>query len=489
MKGNFFKSRKFKFGTVATALTAFFIAIVVIINVIFSLLVDTYSWKMDVTSYNLYSISDRTKEIVNALTKDQKIELTVVYAEDNYPEYSKEIIKRFANLSENISVSYVDPEVNPQVLTSFGAEYKITEGAIVVRNGTRTRVIDYEDTINQDYNTQAITYKVEECLASAVLYVTKEEIPLVYFVSNHGESGYDALKNMIANNGADVEEVSLGQLAEFDEKARVMFICGPTVDYSEAEIRMLQEFVTNGYQYERDLFVFSDPDSPDLPNLEAFLAEWGIKFEDNLVLETDAYRAASIAQAFTGSTAAAPLYGMPVLTGNEVSATTITTDIACVVPNARAITFENIGITEVVSLMESSKDSYAKSTDKVNINYNKSSEDQEGPFSLAVVATRYKYEHNIAVESHVFAAGSLDMINEFFVSYNYTGNGEFIYDVYMMMVGENESEIVGASKTAQTVLMILDDKTVEIATAVFAIAIPVAFLVIGLIVFIRRRYL
>ena len=486
-KNAFFKSRKFKYGSVATGLTVAFIAVVIIINVIFSLLTDAFSWKLDVTSYDLYSISDTTKQIVNALAKDQKIELTVVYSEDNYPEDSREIIKRFANLSENISVKYVDPDVNPQIITAFGTEYSITEGAIVVQNGNRTRVIAFEDTYEQDTSTYAVTYKIEECLASAVMYVTKEEVPLVYFVTGHGESGYEAMMNMIANNGADVKEVNLSQLSSFDDQARVMFLSGPIYDYNESEIRLLQEFLTNDYHYERDLFFFANNKAPKLPNLEAFLAEWGITLQRNVVLESENYSASSLAQYFTGSSAGAPLYGIPTYTGNEVSATTITADLNCVVPNSCALTIANVGITEVVSILQSSEESYAKSTDVVNVNYNKSSEDEEGPFTLAAVATRYKYEDNVAVESHLFAAGSLDMANEFFVTNN--GNGEFLFNVYRMMVGENELEIVGAAKKAGSVLMVLDDTTVDVATAVFAVAIPLVFLVIGLVVFIRRRYL
>ena len=79
------------------------------------------------------------------------------------------------------------------------------------------------------------------------------------------------------------------------------------------------------------------------------------------------------------------------------------------------------------------------------------------------------------------------MINEFFVTNN--GNGEFLFNTYRMMVGENELEILGAAKKAGSALMVLDDTTVDVATAVFAVAIPLVFLVIGLVVFIRRRYL
>lgn len=485
MKGNFFKSRKFKYGSVSTALTAVFIALVVIVNVIFTLLTDAYSWQVDVTSYDLYSISDSTKQIVNALTKEDKVELTVMYNEEQYPEQFREMVKRFVNLSDNIECTYVDPDVNPSALTAFGSEYSITEGAIVVKNGERIRVISFSDMYEQDSSTYAITYKVEECLASAVLLVTKEQVPLVYFVTGHGESGYDSFKSLIANNGADVLEVKLNQLSSFDDMARVMVICGPAIDYSETEIRVLQEFLANDYNYERDLFFFADPEAPDLPNLEAFLAEWGIGLGDNVVLESDNYTAAT----YASSTDSVPLYLIPSYTDATVSEVTITADYLSVVPNARSIEllFETSGITETVALMTTSEESYAKNFDSVNANYQKADGDAEGPFNVAVAATRYKFLNNVAVESHVFAAGSVDMLGEYYMTYN--GNGAFLYNVYQMMVGENESEIVGASKVASSTVMTLDTATVRWGSIIFIAIIPAIFLVIGLVVYIRRRYL
>ncbi len=481
----FYRTRKFKYGSAATGLTVAFVAVAVIINIIFSLLSNTYSWNLDMTSYNLYGISNSTRQIVNALTKDQKIKLTVIYKESEYPEQFSETIKRFANLSDNITCSYVDPDVNPSVLTAYGSEFKVEQGSVVVQCGDRTRVIAFNDMYEQDSSTYAVTYKTEECLASAVLYVTKEEVPLVYFLTGHGETGYSNLMSLIANNGADVREVKLSQLSSFDKQARVMVISAPTMDYSESEIRQLQEFMANDYQYERDMFYFSSPASPELPNLDTFLADWGFQLENNVVMEDDQHSASSYASA----SEAKSLYLIPSYADAEVSGTKITADYLSVVPNARAIKllFEESGITTTTALMTTSDGSYAKSSDNVNAGYSKAAGDAAGPFTVGAVSTRYKYENNVAVESHLFLAGSVDMLGENYIKYN--GNGAFLYRVYQMMVGENESEIVGASKLATSTTMTLDTATVRNAAIVFIAVIPGIFLLIGLIVYIRRRYL
>ena len=59
-KASFFKSRGFKYGSLATALTAILIVVVIAANIVFSILTDTYSWALDFTSTNIYEISDAT---------------------------------------------------------------------------------------------------------------------------------------------------------------------------------------------------------------------------------------------------------------------------------------------------------------------------------------------------------------------------------------------------------------------------------------------
>ena len=485
--GSFFKSRKFKYGSVATALTAVFIAIVIIINVIFSLLTDAYAWELDLTSNDLYSISTQSKQIVNTLVKnDQKIKFTVMYDESEYPSPFADIIKRFAALSEHIELTFIDTVANPTALTSFGEEYSIAEGAVVVESKARLRVVNFEDMYTLNDSGSVSSYNVEERLAAAILYVTQEDVPLTYFITGHGESGYDAFKSLIANNGSDVEEVQINQLSEFDEMAKTMVICGPMRDYSQTEIRKLQDFLANDYAYERNLFYFSNPEAGKLPNLEAFLAEWEIELDHTLVLEDDNHNAST----YASKPSEAPLYVIPsYVTPEEEDAVDLSAGVLCVVPQTGSIRIVNDerNTVDTVELLTTSDGSYAKSTDSIISSYGKSKEDLEGPFTLAALATKSNFSSNVEQESHVFVAGSVAMLNEGYITYN--GNGEYLFNIYQMMVDETELEVAGATKTVSSAYMTLDETTTTWTYIIFLGIIPALCLVIGAIVFIRRRFL
>lgn len=485
--GSYFKSRKFKYGSVSTALTAVFIAIVVIINVIFSLLTDAYAWELDLTDNDLYSISTQSKQIVNTLTKNQKIKFTVMYDESEYPSPFADIVKRFAALSENIELTFIDTVANPTALNSFGEEYSITEGAVVVESQARLRVVNFEDMYTLDDTTGSVSsYNVEERLAAAILYVTQEDVPLTYFLYGHGESGYDAFMSLIANNGSDVEEVQINQLDTFDEMAKTMVICGPMRDYSEAEIRKLQDFLANDYSYERNLFYFSSPESPKLPNLEAFLAEWEIELDHTLVLEDDNHNAST----YASKPSEAPLFTIPsYVVPEEEGAIDLSASVLCVIPYTGGVRIVNDerNIVDTIALLTTSEGSYAKSTDAIISGYGKTKEDLEGPFTLAAIATKSNFSNNVEQQSHVFVAGSVAMLDQSYITYN--GNGEYLFNIYQLMVDETELEVAGATKTVASSYMTLDETTTTWAYVLILGVIPILCLVIGAIVFIRRRFL
>ena len=55
MKNSIFKSKKFKYGGSAAALTVIVIALVLILNVVFTSLANTNGWYTDLTGASIYS--------------------------------------------------------------------------------------------------------------------------------------------------------------------------------------------------------------------------------------------------------------------------------------------------------------------------------------------------------------------------------------------------------------------------------------------------
>lgn len=499
-KKSIFSSRKFKYGSVATALTAVVVVVVVVVNLLFSMLADAYSWRMDLTSTDIYEIAQETKNMVDTYVEKndavEKIEIEILCAEaDMMPQFT-ENIKRFCNLSDKIDYTYINTVVNPQILSEYVenyAEYDIQEGYIVVKNGDRMRVIKSEDMVASTYDQISQSYVVtditiQSALASAVLYVTKDEIPMVYFITGHNESGYEAIMRMIANNGADVQIKLLDQIDTFDDNARAMFICGPTADFTSKEIAKLDAFIRNNNKFERDIFYFHNAlQAPkNMPNLKGFLEDWGIQINYDMVMDSEEY-----------TTVDSPRYIYPTMTGttiNDVEEITITSSQYLMIPESCSITplikegESNADGINVTTLAKTSEDSWSQPCDSMSANYEKRDEDQKGPFTLAAMSTFYTSDNsNVLVASHVFAAGSLQMLDETYLKG--TGNGEFVFSAYQKAVGENDEVIKSASKDWVYTTMSLSADTIRWTAIFFVGVIPGICLVAGLIVYIRRRYL
>lgn len=480
-KQKLFKSRKLKYGTLATAMIALVIVVVIAANMVLSALSDRFSWALDFTSTGLYDISEETQEVINSIDPSVEIEITVFYDENTYPHYIAEPVKRFANLSDNITVSYIDPEKNPASLTKFGTEYNVEAGAVVINNGDRVRVFNVADYFTVDEETGSMYIYIEERLAAGLLYVTKENIPVVYFLTGHGEEGYANLMSAIANNGADVEEINLlSDAPEFDDDSKVMVITNPTRDYSESEIRVIEDFLSNNNEYGRNVMYFSATDSLELPNLENFLATWGIEYADDIVLESENYSMQNY-----------PNQLLPSYTEEEIMNTgsTLSTVAALYAPNARSINtlFTESNVYKTQPIVLSSSESYSRDSSIVNQTYDRVDTDKSGPFNLAVMSMKYKYINNVQHQSYVLACGSTAMIQSDY--FNYSGNVELFMQLYKLMVDEQDDTILAAQKSSSSSVASITSTQSDIMLAVTVFIIPIVIIVIGLVIFIRRRFL
>ena len=480
-KTGFFRSRGFKYGSFATAITALLIIVVIAANMVLSTLSDRYSWALDFTSTGMYDISDATKQAVNSLDPSVEIEITVFYNESGYPYYLSEPIKRFANLSDSISVTYIDPEKNPASLTKYGTEYSIQSGAVVVTSGDRVRVFNVDDYLEQDTETGSMYIYIEERLAAGVLFVTKDVIPVVYFVNGHGEEGYDSLMNLIANNGAEVKEINLMTDTEgFDPASKLMVICNPTRDYSDSEIRIIDDFLNNDNKLGRNIMYFSSTDAISVPNLEKYLAEWGIQFNNDMVLD-DEY--------CVGTT---PYMVIPQFTTEELmnTGTVPSTVISPITPNARSINllFSENSLYKTQKIITSlDESSYSRDKTYVSTTWDRQDSDTPGPFTLAAMSMKYKYINNVQVQSYALVCGSTDMLESNILTYS--GNGEYLMQLYKLMIDEQDDTILAARKYSTSTVAALTKNQTLTMTLVVLVVLPLICLIIGLIVYIRRRFM
>ncbi|HHX57327.1 MAG TPA: hypothetical protein GX710_04850 [Clostridiales bacterium] len=106
-----FDSKKLRYGTLATAITAIFIVVVVLINVIVGIVMDKYPLKADLTANKIYEVSEKTINYLEGIKSDVEIVVmsdeTLYKANSNYKKAS-EVLEKYAKYSDKIKVKYID---------------------------------------------------------------------------------------------------------------------------------------------------------------------------------------------------------------------------------------------------------------------------------------------------------------------------------------------------------------------------------------------
>lgn len=477
-KKNIFNNRRFKYGSLATALTVSLIAVVVILNVVCTLLTTNYSLKLDITGDDLYKLNTQTLQIIDKTEKD--VSFTILSDETSYTAQFKEILRRIVRTSDHFSLEFVDPDKNPTFASSFGSQYNIEEGALIMQCGSKVRVIQMDEMYEADTESGSITYLLEERVASSLLGFMEERDEIIYFVTGHGESTDDTFRSLFSNNGYTVQDIQLYKGMSFDPEATLMVIVAPMRDYSVAEVSAVESFLTNHYEYGRNLMFFSSASSVALPNIESLLYDWGIEMNRDMVIEGDSTRYISL-----------PTIFQPDVAENDLTENLNAGTVPTILSATRSLKarFETNGNLTVGAILTTPETSYAKPTGEDNTitTYNKEDGDTEGPLNVALMSQLLKVYNNQNVYSNVFVSGSSDMLISDYMSY--ANNGDFLMNVYDMMMQREGDTVLDAVKYTASQSLVLTDAQKMVINIVVMGVIPGIVLILGIIVFIRRRYL
>ena len=481
-KTSFFKTRSFKYGSMSTAIIALFVVVVIAANLLLSALSDRFSWSIDLTSTDLYELSEATIETINSIDDDVDVKITVMSSESSFPPYLLEPIKRFANLSDNISTEFIDIEKNPSAITSYDEEYGVSEWTVIISNGGRFRVFNATDYLSYDQSSGVTTITLEDKLSAGLLYVTNDIIPTVYFFKGHGEDGYQSLLNTVELTGSETKEVNIFETTPtFDQSSKMIVIANPTSDYSPTEIRMLQDFMSNNNEFGRSIMYFSAPGAPSLPNLEAFLKEWGIVLNNDIVLEGETLSLQQQANqmAVYHTTDAIMDSGVALTTDNS----------AIYVPDARSIDllFDESSSYKTQAVLSTSADSYSKDMTVPVTSYEKKDGDKSGASDIAVLSMYSKYDSNVQKQSYLFVSGSTGVItNE---NYSYYGASDMFKTLYKVMIDETDDILTETHKNTSSPFANVTSTEEDVFFYLAVIALPLLIIVVGLVIFARRRFL
>jgi ABC-type uncharacterized transport system involved in gliding motility auxiliary subunit len=383
-KNSWMQARQTKYGAYAAVYTLVVLAVLVVGN----WLANSHNKTIDVTSNKQYTLSDQTKKVVGNLKSDLNI---YYFDQSSGYDRARDMLDRYANLSPKLKISYVDPDKKPDVARVEGARQM---GDVIVDSGTKKETA------------KALT---EQELTGAIIRAIKTGQRTACFVKGSGEhsiddtgrDGYSTIKTALEANNYKTQSISLLEKPEVPADCSIVIVGGPKHDYLQPAVDALKTFVKNGGTAIVALdpvLNLPPPDNKlgDTPNLVAMVADWGVSFKGDVVLDMSA---------------ASQMFGqLSPIVGSYTSHAIVRVmqDNASVMPLARSMEVK----APAEALFSTTADSYSLTDPKLPIKQSDIEKGAKGPFVLgaaAIVGTGDK-------AGRVVVVGSSDWMSNFIMS-------------------------------------------------------------------------
>ena len=463
-----------KNGSYTMVMSVIFIAVVIVINMIVSTIPSKYS-EIDISSQKLYSIGDETKKMLKDLEKDVTIyQIAQSGSED---ENIANLLKKYEDESKHIKVEQKDPVVNPKFVSQYTSD-DLSANSLIVVCGDRNKVIDYnniyETSIDyQTYSSQTTGFDGEGQITSAIGYVTSENLPVLYTVEGHGEKDMDSsIKEDIEKANMDIKSLNLLTEGNVPDDADCLFIDSPSTDFSSDEKDAIIEYLENGGK----AMIFSDYTTEDMPNFDAILENYGVQRTEGVVFEGDKQHYAM----------QMPYYLVPTINSTDASSETASAGYYVLAPYAQGIKqLDDVRDTvKIQSTLTTSDQAYSK-TDLNSNTIEKEDGDVEGPFDLGVSITESLDDDKETQIVYYSTSNLMDSQTNQMVS---GGNEKLIMESLKWMTDTEESASVSIpSKSLEVSYLTITDYDAAFWKICTIALIPGIFLVIGFVVWIKRR--
>lgn len=471
------KNKKYKINS--KIVTIGVLAVVVLVNIFVTLLVQKFPIKLDMTGEKLYEISDETKAMLAAY--ETPVDIYFVAGKDYESSYRlfgniAEVLEKYAQYGKTVKYTSIDSSKNP----TFGTKYasngeNIGSGSIILDSGDRYKVYQYSDLYNtytnQQGSTTASSMRAEQVINAGLRYVASDEVLKAYMVKGHNESKLAGLEAKLADEGYTVEEINL-TTADIPEDASLVIISAPMIDYTTADIAKLDAYMSDAGK----LYVSFNHQCSGLNNLYEYLKGWGIGVNDDIAVENDQKHTVPQLQTILAD------YG-------ESSMTSVLKE------NGRAIAYlpyskslnllfsENNGI-KVEEVLKTTENSYS-TTDFDNF------ENTSGSTGAQVIAaSATKQGDTPDKDAIIFVSGNsayMEVGEEALASFGFA-NYDYMENVLNFLRASYEDYTISPKYLSSGRLM-MDGLTGFIIGGIAAILIPLGVLIYGIVVWVRRRHL
>lgn len=446
--------------------------------------------RFDWTSSGLYTLSDKTRNVVKDLKTPVSVTVFMVQGSPLYSE-TQELLRRYRALSPMISVEQIDSTRDPARAEKLIKEFALSErsGAVVFKSGDKKKYVTEDKLAELDFSRARMggeptikAFKGEQEFTSAILAVTQSKAPRVLFVTGHGErtldgrgrDGFYAVAETLRRDNCIVEAWQSLGASEVPAGTDLLIVAAPKSSYTEPEVAALKKYLTEGG---RGLLFLDAEFGPGgalaETGLKPLLADFGLSLDDDIIVDPkNALPMMGLETVFARSFRPHPITKL--LEGSVV-----------VLPLARSVTAlakPPAGLT-VTPLVETSADGWGETNLKDLEKVEKDDKDVKGPLAVAAAV---EGAENPATKSRtrlvVFGDAS-------FADNGGIANAANLYLVTgaANWVMEREALVAIPPRAADQLAVTLSRTDIAGVAFFVLLVLPLSAILLGLAVWIRRR--
>lgn len=265
--------------------------------------------RWDLSRDKKYELSDKSKRFLDSIKG--KLRITVFFGGGNpIAQDVQNLLTQYQYASKGkIDVENIDPERNLSRAKEVFDKYKVVsdESLLVLDYEGRNKTVKASEMAEIDPGNAMLgeqpkiaAFKGEQAITSAMIDLVEGKKNTLGYVLGHKEppiadatprmspmmapeagarSPISVLKTFIENENIKMHELNLFEVPAIPEEIKTIMIVGPQYDFSDREMRMLRDF----WNKQGRILVLLDP-TAKTPKLTAFLAELGVKMNDDRLM-------------------------------------------------------------------------------------------------------------------------------------------------------------------------------------------------------------
>lgn len=262
-----FNRRQARYASLAATSVLVVLGILIAVNY----LSNRRNTRWDLTANQIHTLSEQSQKILSGL--DAPLKMILIDQSLRFDQY-RERLGQYVNASRQVSLEFVDGETDPLAAKKYEVQ------------AFPTLVMLYKD------KTEKVLSLEEREITSAVIRVMSGEQRKAYFVQGHGErnpegeeGGFRTVAALLKGDNITIGNLTLSQTKEVPDDASVVVIAGPRVDFLEEEIAQVSRYLERGGK----LLLMLEPELGERPQpltrLTAFAEQWGVDVGNDVVID------------------------------------------------------------------------------------------------------------------------------------------------------------------------------------------------------------